>query len=58
MEEFDAVVVGAGNGGLTASTALARKGLKVLLLERHNIPGGCATSFSGGVSSSRWPCIS
>ena len=48
MEEFDAVVVGAGNGGLTASTALSKKGLKVLLLERHNIPGGCATSFCRG----------
>jgi phytoene dehydrogenase-like protein len=29
MEEFDAVVVGAGNGGLTASTALAGKDLKL-----------------------------
>lgn len=48
MEEFDAVVIGAGNGGLTASTALSQKGLKVLLLERHNIPGGCATSFCRG----------
>ena len=48
MEEFDVVVVGAGNGGLTASTTLAQKGLKVLLLERHNIPGGCATSFCRG----------
>jgi phytoene dehydrogenase-like protein len=48
MESFDVVVIGAGNGGLTASTTLARKGLKVLLLERHNIPGGCATSFCRG----------
>ena len=48
MERYDAVVIGAGNGGLTASAALAQKGLKVLLLERHNIPGGCATSFCRG----------
>jgi phytoene dehydrogenase-like protein len=48
METYDVVVVGAGNGGLTASTTLAQKGLKVLLLERHNIPGGCATSFCRG----------
>jgi prolycopene isomerase len=48
MDSYDAVVIGAGNGGLTASTALAQKGLKVLLLERHNIPGGCATSFCRG----------
>jgi len=46
--DYDVVVVGAGNGGLTASAALAQKGLDVLLLERHNIPGGCATSFCRG----------
>jgi len=48
MADYDAVVIGAGNGGLTAALTLARKGLKVLLLERHNIPGGCATSFVRG----------
>ncbi len=46
--DYDVVVIGAGNGGLTASATLARKGQKVLLLERHNIPGGCATSFCRG----------
>ena len=46
--KYDAIVVGAGNGGMTASAALAQKGLNVLLLERHNIPGGCATSFCRG----------
>jgi len=48
MEAYDAVVIGAGNGGLTAAAGLAQKGLDVLLLERHNIPGGCATSFCRG----------
>jgi len=48
METYDAVVIGAGNGGLTAAAGLAQKGLNVLLLERHNIPGGCATSFCRG----------
>ena len=48
MDGYDAIVIGAGNGGLTASAALAKKGLRVLLLERHNIPGGCATSFCRG----------
>ncbi len=48
MESYDVIVIGAGNGGLTASAGLAQKGLKVLLLERHNIPGGCATSFCRG----------
>ncbi|MCP4750925.1 MAG: NAD(P)/FAD-dependent oxidoreductase [Proteobacteria bacterium] len=48
MESYDVVVIGAGNGGLTAAASLARKGQKVLLLERHNIPGGCATTFCRG----------
>lgn len=45
MKTFDAIVIGAGNGGLTAAATLQRSGKKTLLLERHNIPGGCATSF-------------
>jgi phytoene dehydrogenase-like protein len=48
VPDYDAVVVGAGNGGLTAALTLARSGKKVLLLERHNVPGGCATSFVRG----------
>ncbi len=48
MPDCDVVVVGAGNGGLTAALTLARSGRKVLLLERHNVPGGCATSFVRG----------
>jgi phytoene dehydrogenase-like protein len=46
--EYDAVVVGAGNGGMTGSTQLALSGKKVLLLEQHNIPGGFSTSFVRG----------
>ncbi|BFM15622.1 FAD-dependent oxidoreductase [Maricurvus nonylphenolicus] len=48
MTVFDAIVIGAGNAGLTAATALQRGGANTLLLERHNIPGGCATSFVRG----------
>jgi len=48
METYDVVVIGAGNGGLTAAATLAKAGLDVLLLERHNIPGGAATSFCRG----------
>lgn len=44
-ERNDVVVVGAGLGGLTAAAMLARRGLRVTLLERHNVPGGYATSF-------------
>ncbi len=42
---YDVIVIGAGLGGLTAGARLARNGKKVLLIEQHNIPGGCATTF-------------
>ena len=45
---FDYIVAGAGNGGLGAALTLAKAGKKVLLIEQHNLPGGCATSFTRG----------
>jgi prolycopene isomerase len=45
---YDVIVIGAGLGGLSAATLLAKEGQKVLLLERHNVPGGYATSFVRG----------
>ncbi len=45
---YDAIVIGAGLGGLSVSTFLARKGYRTLMLEKHNIPGGYATSFVRG----------
>lgn len=48
MNDYDVVVVGAGLGGLSAATWLAREGKKVLLLERHRVPGGYASSFKRG----------
>ena len=44
----DVIVVGAGNGGLTGALNLAKNGKKVLLLEKHNIPGGAGTTFMRG----------
>lgn len=45
---YDAIVIGAGNGGLTGALTLCKAGKKVVLLEKHNIPGGYATSFRRG----------
>ena len=44
-EQYDAIVIGAGIGGLTAAALLAQQGLSILLLEMHYELGGCATVF-------------
>ncbi|MEN8156151.1 MAG: NAD(P)/FAD-dependent oxidoreductase [Bacteroidota bacterium] len=43
--QYDFIIIGGGLGGLTAGAKLAREGKKVLLLEQHDRPGGCATTF-------------
>ena len=48
MAKYDAVVIGSGTGGLSAALSLATTGKKVLLLEQHNLPGGCESSFVRG----------
>jgi phytoene dehydrogenase-like protein len=45
---YDAVIIGAGLGGLTAAAILARAGRKVLLIERSNSVGGAASSYKAG----------
>ncbi len=45
---YPVIVIGAGLGGLGAACQLALAGEKVLLLEKHNVPGGFATSFVRG----------
>ncbi len=42
---YDVIVVGAGLGGLTAASLLAKRGLSVLLIEQQGKPGGSCTSF-------------
>ncbi|MFA5361865.1 MAG: NAD(P)/FAD-dependent oxidoreductase [Candidatus Omnitrophota bacterium] len=44
-EKYDVVIVGAGIGGLVCGCYLAKAGLKVLIIEQHNKPGGYCTSF-------------
>jgi all-trans-retinol 13,14-reductase len=43
--KHDVIIVGGGLGGLTSGSLLAKSGKKVLLIEQHNKPGGCATTF-------------
>ena len=42
---YDAVVAGAGIGGLTCAALLARAGLRVLLVEQHYMVGGYCSTF-------------
>ena len=46
--KYDVIIIGAGLGGLTAGAKLAKEGRKVLLIEQHSQPGGCATTFQRG----------
>jgi len=44
--KYDVIIVGAGMGGLSAGAFLAREGKTVLILEKHDKPGGYVSSFT------------
>ncbi len=48
MNEYDDVVLGAGMGGLSVAACLAKQGRRVVVLEQHDLAGGCAHSFDYG----------
>jgi prolycopene isomerase len=47
-DRYDAVVIGSGLGGLSCAALLARAGRHVLVVERHDRPGGYAHAFRRG----------
>jgi phytoene dehydrogenase-like protein len=42
---YDAIVIGAGVGGLVCANLLLRAGMKVLLVEQHSMVGGYCSTF-------------
>ena len=47
-DHYDVIIIGGALAGLSSALMLADKGKDVLVLERHNLPGGIATSFVRG----------
>lgn len=45
---YDVIIIGSGMGGLVAGNALAMQGYRVLMLEKHIVPGGYTTNFERG----------
>ncbi len=44
-DSYDAIVIGAGIGGLICANLMARAGLRVLLIEQHYMAGGYCSTF-------------
>jgi len=46
--KYNTIIIGSGLAGLISAATLSKFGKKVLLLEQHHKPGGCATTFKRG----------
>jgi len=44
-DEFDAIILGSGMAGLTCAATLSRFGMKILVLEQHDVAGGGTHTF-------------
>ncbi|MEE3482092.1 MAG: FAD-dependent oxidoreductase, partial [Lachnospiraceae bacterium] len=48
-DHYSVVIIGGALSGLSAALQLQAKGVKdILILEKHNLPGGLATSYVRG----------
>ena len=45
MSKYDIVIIGSGLGGLQCAYILAKRGYRVVVLERQHQPGGCMQSY-------------
>lgn len=45
MSRYDVVVIGSGMGGLACGVMLSKEGLKVCVMEKNAVIGGCLQSF-------------
>jgi all-trans-retinol 13,14-reductase len=43
--KYDAIVIGSGIGGMACAAALAKSGMKILILEQHYVAGGMTHTF-------------
>jgi beta-carotene ketolase (CrtO type) len=44
MATYDTIIIGGGHNGLVCGAYLAKQGLRVLVLERRDVAGGCCTT--------------
>jgi phytoene dehydrogenase-like protein/NAD-dependent dihydropyrimidine dehydrogenase PreA subunit len=59
-DHYDAIIIGAGIGGLLAAAGLARAGKKVVILEQMSFIGGKYTHLNHdgyAISTAAWTCV-